>query len=127
METLAAAQIASPIASFAAPLISFAEPRILFLSMAMVPERFQLKARRVWMFAAFERDTEAAMGKSIIDLSSVTRVGLDLGMNILQVHPVDARGVLAFARQVAARRARGFLRLNSGSLPPLAAPGRTPT
>lgn len=63
METLAAAQIALPIASFALPLISFAEPRILFLSMAMVPECFQLKPRRVWMLAAFERDTDAVHGQ----------------------------------------------------------------
>ena len=50
------------------------------------------------------------MGKSIIDHLSVTRVGLNLGKNILQVHPVDASDVLVVERQVAARRVRRFLR-----------------
>ena len=33
------------------------------------------------------------MGKSNIDLSSVTRIGLDLAKNIFQVHAVDVNGV----------------------------------
>jgi hypothetical protein len=32
------------------------------------------------------------MGKSIIDLSSVTTVGLDLAKHVFQVHGVDASG-----------------------------------
>ena len=32
------------------------------------------------------------MGKSITELSSVTRVGLDLAKNVFQVHAVDAKG-----------------------------------
>lgn len=40
------------------------------------------------------------MGKSITDLSSVTRVGLDLAKNVFQVHAVDARGEVVVARAV---------------------------
>jgi transposase len=38
------------------------------------------------------------MGKSIIDLSSVTTVGLDLAKHVLQVHGVDASGRVVIAR-----------------------------
>ena len=37
------------------------------------------------------------MGKSIENLKSVTRVGLDLAKNVFQVHAVDARGDLVTA------------------------------
>ncbi len=46
------------------------------------------------MLAAFAHDTEAVHGQVYIHLLSVTSVGLDLGKNILQVHPDDARDVL---------------------------------
>jgi transposase len=38
------------------------------------------------------------MGKSIIDLSSVTTVGLDLAKHVFQVHGVDASGRVVIAK-----------------------------
>src|SRR5208283_5385641 len=35
---------------------------------------------------------EAVVGKSIIDTSSVTRVGLDLAKRVFRIHAVDATG-----------------------------------
>ena len=40
------------------------------------------------------------MGKSITELSSVTRVGLDLAKNAFQVHGVDATGEVVVARKL---------------------------
>ena len=40
------------------------------------------------------------MGKSIIDTSSVTRVGLDLAKRVLRIHAVDATGSAVIARSV---------------------------
>ena len=40
------------------------------------------------------------MGKSIIDTSSVTRVGLDLAKRVFRVHAVDATGSVVTARSV---------------------------
>ena len=40
------------------------------------------------------------MGKSIIDTSSVTRVGLDLAKRVFRVHAVDATGSVVIARSV---------------------------
>ena len=40
------------------------------------------------------------MGKSIIDLSSVTRVGLDLAKRVFRIHAVDASGSVVIARSV---------------------------
>ena len=40
------------------------------------------------------------MGKSITDLSSVTRVGLDLAKHIFQVHGVDAAGEIVFNKAI---------------------------
>src|SRR6202020_2892871 len=41
-----------------------------------------------------------SMGKSIRNLSTVTRVGLDLAKNAFQVHAVDARGEIVVARKL---------------------------
>jgi transposase len=41
-----------------------------------------------------------SMGKSITELSSVTRVGLDLAKNAFQVHGVDAKGEVVVAGKV---------------------------
>ena len=38
------------------------------------------------------------MGKSIRNLSAVTRVGLDLAKRVFQVHAVDAKGEIDVAR-----------------------------
>jgi transposase len=40
------------------------------------------------------------MGKSIIDASSVTRVGLDLAKRVFRVHAVDATGSVVIARSI---------------------------
>ena len=40
------------------------------------------------------------MGKSITDLSSVTRVGLDLAKHVFQVHGVDAAGAIVFNKAI---------------------------
>src|ERR1700723_784562 len=41
-----------------------------------------------------------SMGKSIRNLSTVTRVGLDLAKNAFQVHAVDATGAIVVARRL---------------------------
>ena len=40
------------------------------------------------------------MGKSIRNLSTVTRVGLDLAKRVFQVHAVDAKGEIVVARKL---------------------------
>ena len=40
------------------------------------------------------------MGKSIINLSSVTTVGLDLAKHVFQVHGVDASGRVVVAKAI---------------------------
>ena len=40
------------------------------------------------------------MGKSIIDTSSVTRIGLDLAKRVLRIHAVDATGSVVIARSI---------------------------
>jgi transposase len=40
------------------------------------------------------------MRKSIIDLSSVTTIGLDLAKHVFQVHGVDASGRVVVAREI---------------------------
>ena len=50
------------------------------------------------------------MGKSIRNLTAVTRVGLDLAKKVFQVHAVDAKGEVVVARKVDARPARRLLR-----------------
>jgi transposase len=54
------------------------------------------------------------MGKSIRNLTSVTRVGLDLAKRVFQVHAVDANGDLAVARKLT----RGQLIPFFAALPP---------
>src|SRR5271165_6409441 len=43
---------------------------------------------------------EPSMGKSIRNLTSVTRVGLDLAKRVFQVHAVDAKGEIVVARKL---------------------------
>jgi transposase len=40
------------------------------------------------------------VGKSIIDTSSVTRVGLDLAKRVFRIHAVDATGSVVIARSI---------------------------
>ncbi len=40
------------------------------------------------------------MGKSIRNLSTVTRVGLDLAKRVFQVHAVEAKGEIVVARKL---------------------------
>jgi transposase len=49
------------------------------------------------------------MGKPNIDLSSVTRIGLDLAKNVFQIHAVDASGGIIVARSVRRVRLLAFL------------------
>ena len=51
------------------------------------------------------------MGKSITNLSSVTRVGLDLAKNVFQVHARRRDGARRRRQGDAARRVAGILRL----------------
>src|SRR5271156_3064656 len=46
------------------------------------------------------RPWPSTVGKSIIDTSSVTRVGLDLAKRVFRIHAVDARGSVLIARSV---------------------------
>jgi transposase len=55
-----------------------------------------------------------SMGKSIRNLTSVTRVGLDLAKRVFQVHAVDANGDLVVARKLT----RGQLIPFFAALPP---------
>ena len=48
------------------------------------------------------------MGKSITELSSVTRVGLDLAKNVFQVHGVDAKGEIVVTRKLRRRALSQF-------------------
>ncbi len=48
------------------------------------------------------------MGKSIRNLTSVTRVGLDLAKNAFQVHAVDAKGEIVVARKLTRGRLVAF-------------------
>ena len=54
------------------------------------------------------------MGKSIRNLSTVTRVGLDLAKRVFQVHAVDARGEIVVARKLTRSRLIPFF----AELPP---------
>ena len=50
------------------------------------------------------------MGKSIRNLTAVTRVGLDLAKKVFQVHAVDAKGEIVVARKLDAWPARRLFR-----------------
>ena len=54
------------------------------------------------------------MGKSITELSSVTRVGLDLAKKVFQVHAVDAKGEIVVVRKLTRGRLVAFF----AELPP---------
>ena len=54
------------------------------------------------------------MGKSIIDLSSVTTVGLDLAKHVFQVHCIDATGRFVAAKAIRRNKLLEFF----ASLPP---------
>ena len=62
------------------------------------------------------RATEGApsMGKSIINLSSVATVGLDLAKHVFQVHGVDALGSVVVAKAIRRNKLLEFF----ASLPP---------
>jgi len=47
---------------------------------------------------------------SISDLSSVTRVGLDLAKNVFQVHAVDAKGRVVVAKAIKGGQPLAFFR-----------------
>src|SRR5271168_2738145 len=56
------------------------------------------------------------MGKSIRNLSTVTRVGLDLAKRVFQVHAVDAKGEIVVARKLGRAQLIPFF----AALPPCA-------
>jgi hypothetical protein len=49
------------------------------------------------------------MGKSIRNLSTVTRVGLDLAKRVFQVHAVEAKGEIVVARKLTRFTAKSFV------------------
>ena len=61
------------------------------------------------------------MGKSIINLSSVTTVGLDLAKHVFQVHCVDVSGRVVIAKAIRRNKLLEFF----ASLPPRLAHCRT--
>jgi hypothetical protein len=74
-------------------------------------------------------ERKPSMGKSITHLSSVTRVGLDLAKNALQLHAVDAKGEAVVTRAIkrgALLKAFHESRLFNGLPPTLTGrPGKT--
>src|SRR5260370_30534707 len=66
------------------------------------PARHLAQWGAVQKWLSLEQPFEGApsMGKSIIDLSSVTTVGLDLAKHVFQVHGVDASGRVVVAKAI---------------------------
>jgi len=54
------------------------------------------------------------MGKPILNLSTVTRVGLDLAKRVFQVHAVDAKGEIVVTRKLTRNQLISFF----AELPP---------
>jgi transposase len=54
------------------------------------------------------------MGKSIRNLSTVTRVGLDLAKRVFQIHTLDAKGEIVVARKLTRNQLLPFF----ATLPP---------
>ena len=63
------------------------------------PERHQ---RAKMVVVKTPSEGKPSMGKSIRNLSTVTRVGLDLAKRVFQVHAVDAKGEIVVARKLRA-------------------------
>src|SRR5271165_1498326 len=61
------------------------------------PERHQ---RAKMVVVTNPSEGKPPMGRSITELSSVTRVGLDLAKNAFQVHGVDAKGEVVVTRKL---------------------------
>ena len=53
-----------------------------------------------WSLSKPHLKGKPSMSKSIRNLSTVTRVGLDLAKRVFQVHAVDARGEIVVARKL---------------------------
>ena len=75
------------------------------------PERHQ---RAKMVVVKTPSEGKPSMGKFIRNLSTVTRVGLDLAKRVFQVHAVDAKGEIVVAR----RLTRGQLIPFFAELPP---------
>ena len=67
------------------------------------------------------------MGKSIINLSSVTTVGLDLAKHVFQVHCVDALGRVVIAKLIRRNKLLEFFASLPRCLVGLRPPGRSIT
>src|ERR1700719_1770189 len=61
------------------------------------PERHQ---RAKMVVVRTPSEGKPSMGKSIRNLSTVTRVGLDQAKRVFQVHAVDAKGEIVVARKL---------------------------
>ena len=77
------------------------------------PARHLAQGRAVPRWLSLKQHLEGAtsVGKSIINLSSVTTVGLDLAKHVFQVHCVDASGALLLPKRSRRNRLRGVFRL----------------
>src|SRR5258708_2083600 len=66
------------------------------------PGRHLAQGRAVPRWLSLKTTSEGAtsVGKSIINLSSVTTVGLDLAKHVFQVHCVDASGCVVVAKPI---------------------------
>src|SRR5271165_3215872 len=71
------------------------------------PPRTASSVPRWWSLKA-PSGREPSVGKSIIDTSSVTRVGLDLAKRVFRVHAIDATGFVVIARSVNRRTLLNF-------------------
>jgi hypothetical protein len=64
-----------------------------------------MKSRAKMVVVEATSEGATSMGKSIIDLSSVTTVGLDLAKHVFQVHGVDASGRVVVAKAISPKAA----------------------
>jgi transposase len=73
-----------------------------------------MKGRAKMIVVETTSEGATSVGKSIIDLSSVTAVGLDLAKHVFQVHCVDASGCVVVAKAIRRNKLLEFF----ASLPP---------
>src|ERR1700721_1860439 len=59
-----------------------------------------MKGRAKMVVVETTSEGATSVGKSIIDLSSVTAVGLDLAKHVFQVHGIDASGRVVVAKPI---------------------------
>jgi transposase len=81
--------------------LSFGQSQVLVMVWTS-PARHLAQCKSRAKMVVIETTSEGAtsVGKSIIDLSSVTTVGLDLAKHVFQVHGVDASGRVVVAKAI---------------------------